>query len=598
MKNKKIDQIAIDNIKINSLNMAFSWKYSDFSSIMSGAKIFHALFGYFFNINRKNNSDVNRDRFVFFNPNILPLFYEILRLYSLISENEYLNLISNRNQNISYSNWTLDWIKSSEIFLGISGGFALGNTIAQNYLNRLDKNINHFTYWYVTERELQEGSTQEALAYAGTHNLRQLIVIYDANEIEYTVDSKSINPENIAKKVESMNFKYIEVSNGQCRSIIKAIKKAQKINQPVFIKILSPQSEQLFKKNFDNSITHEKLEEFKDKTSFQKTNLSDLYSEVVEFYENRLQKIENKIKTFSNSNNLQIFLKNNIRENINDVEEFKEKTYIENALKIINNLCDKYKNLLVLSNDISYFQNIKSLNGIFASNNLGRGIFLGNREFTMINMAMGLGLHSSIETIVIADINYLGYLLPTLQVLKYSNAKILILLINNRNNFSLSNELKILYSYDHINLLRPCDFNELKGAFEFHFNHTKKSSIIYLENKEIKEIKDTSKVEFEDGPYYIRKISQTTNIIAAGSDLRIAEIIARRLNSSIISISNIENIESLNYDRNNSILIESYEALSHEKIAKYNIALNKFCNLEKNDEEYIVEKVLTSIVKK
>gem|GEM_PF-6805602 len=71
---------------------------------MSGAKIFHALFGYFFNINRKNNSDVNRDRFVFFNPNILPLFYEILRLYSLISENEYLNLISNRNQNISYSN--------------------------------------------------------------------------------------------------------------------------------------------------------------------------------------------------------------------------------------------------------------------------------------------------------------------------------------------------------------------------------------------------------------------------------------------------------------------------------------------------------------
>lgn len=73
MKNKKIDQIAIDNIKINSLNMAFSWKYSDFSSIMSGAKIFHALFGYFFNINRKNNSDVNRDRFVF-NPNILPLF--------------------------------------------------------------------------------------------------------------------------------------------------------------------------------------------------------------------------------------------------------------------------------------------------------------------------------------------------------------------------------------------------------------------------------------------------------------------------------------------------------------------------------------------
>ncbi len=112
--------------------------------------------------------------------------------------------------------------------LSVSIGFALANII---------KKINKKSFCLVGDGEIQEGQIWEAAMYAGSHNLSNLCVILDNNEMQnetYTKNTLNILP--LKEKWRSFNWKVIDIDGHSFVEIDKAIKKFySEKNKPTII---------------------------------------------------------------------------------------------------------------------------------------------------------------------------------------------------------------------------------------------------------------------------------------------------------------------------------------------------------------------------
>ena len=116
-------------------------------------------------------------------------------------------------------------------------GMAIGQTVVGSRFNAQKANIiDNYTYCYCGDGCLQEGVSMEACSLAGTLKLKNLILLYDSNNI--TIDGKVniSNTENVAKKFKAMGWRVIKVSNGNSYFWnTRAISKAKHSNRPTII---------------------------------------------------------------------------------------------------------------------------------------------------------------------------------------------------------------------------------------------------------------------------------------------------------------------------------------------------------------------------
>ena len=113
--------------------------------------------------------------------------------------------------------------------LGIACGYAYKNSI---------NNSNSRVYSLISDGELNEGSTWEAILFAAHHKLNNLICILDANKFQSIKStSETLNVEPIKKKLESFGWRVAEI-NGNNHSELEEIfsKNISELNNsPLFI---------------------------------------------------------------------------------------------------------------------------------------------------------------------------------------------------------------------------------------------------------------------------------------------------------------------------------------------------------------------------
>nr|WP_237076573.1 1-deoxy-D-xylulose-5-phosphate synthase N-terminal domain-containing protein [Mycoplasma phocoeninasale] len=294
--NKRFDNIAVDNLKINALATILNTNNNHPNIIISSAKIFHAVFFYHLKFDINNPNWVARDRFILSSTHGSQLYYSMLKMIGLISEEQLRNYGKNNSDlplTIEKSEkYGIDFSSGS---LGQGVGVAVGLAIAEAHMSNKFPEVSHFTYVLCNESDLQEGNAYEALAYAGINGLNKLIVLYNSNSVNVNAIG-SRNQTNNKKKYEAMNFNYILLNDATAISIAKAIKKAKNSSKPTFIEIKTEFNEINFlsEGSKEQKFTEEILEKIKEKSFFQKNDFFAAYSEVTQAYNEKIAKNSEK----------------------------------------------------------------------------------------------------------------------------------------------------------------------------------------------------------------------------------------------------------------------------------------------------------------
>lgn len=113
--------------------------------------------------------------------------------------------------------------------LGQGHTYAVGAAIAAKFLQaRLGKEVMDQTiYAYISDGGIQEEISQGAGRVAGTLGLDNLIMFYDANNVQLSTKVDEVDNENVALKYEAWGWKVISINGNDADAIRQALKDAK-----------------------------------------------------------------------------------------------------------------------------------------------------------------------------------------------------------------------------------------------------------------------------------------------------------------------------------------------------------------------------------
>ncbi|MFA5095284.1 MAG: transketolase [Candidatus Paceibacterota bacterium] len=230
----ELEQKAND-IRQSIIEMLVEAKSGHTAGPLGMADIFTLFYFHILKHNPKDPLWAERDRLVLSNGHICPVLYAAMAHsgYFPIEELKTLRKFGSRLQGHPHREY-LPFIETSSGPLGSGLSQAIGMALA----DKMDeKNEDRFIYCFMSDGELDEGNTWEAIMLAGKNKLQNLIAIVDRNNIQIDGNTEHIMPlEPLADKWRVFNWQVIEVGGHDFRALDKAIEEAQKVSEkPVVI---------------------------------------------------------------------------------------------------------------------------------------------------------------------------------------------------------------------------------------------------------------------------------------------------------------------------------------------------------------------------
>ena len=217
-----------NDIRISIIEMLVEAKSGHTAGPLGMADIFTFFYFHILKHDPKNPSLEERDRVVLSNGHICPVLYATMAYagYFPVEELKTLRKLGTRLQGHPHREY-LPYVENSSGPLGAGLSQAVGMALA----DRIDKkDKDRFIYCFLSDGELDEGNTWEAVMLAGKHKLRNLIAIVDRNNIQIEGFTEDVMPlEPLQSKWRSFNWHVIEVSGHDFRSLNEATEEAQAI---------------------------------------------------------------------------------------------------------------------------------------------------------------------------------------------------------------------------------------------------------------------------------------------------------------------------------------------------------------------------------
>ncbi|OMH80654.1 Transketolase 1, partial [Zancudomyces culisetae] len=243
----EIDQLSIDTIRCLAADVVQGANSGHPGAPMGCAPMAHVLFSRFITANPKDPNWINRDRFVLSNGHGCALQYVLLHLmgYDLSMDDlkQFRQLHSKTPGHPERLETPGIEVTTGPLGQGICN--AVGMAIAERHLAAKFnvgeyKVIDNTVYCIVGDGCLQEGVSAEASSLAGHLKLGNLIVLYDANDIQIDGSTDLAFTEDVMKRYESYGWHVQSVDDGDSgvESIAAAVENARKeVGRPSLIKI-------------------------------------------------------------------------------------------------------------------------------------------------------------------------------------------------------------------------------------------------------------------------------------------------------------------------------------------------------------------------
>src|SRR3989338_6880628 len=190
------------------------------------ADIFTAFYFHILKQDPKNPTWEERDRVVLSNGHIAPVLYASMAHAGYFSVNECKTLrkFGSRLQGHPHREW-LPMLETSSGPLGSGLSQAVGMALA----DRIDSKQNERTvFCLMSDGEMDEGNTWEAMMLGAKEKLHNLIAIVDRNNIQIDGFTEDIMPlEPFADKWMAFNWHVIEIDGHDFQEIFDAVEKAK-----------------------------------------------------------------------------------------------------------------------------------------------------------------------------------------------------------------------------------------------------------------------------------------------------------------------------------------------------------------------------------
>lgn len=220
---------AADNLRVLSLSMVERAKSGHPGGAMGGADFAHILFSEYMVYDPERPEWIARDRFFLDPGHMSPMLYGVLAMTERYTMEELMNFRQWGSPTPGHPE--LDVVRGIE---NTSGPLGLGHTMAVGAAIAAKKIAARFgeelmrqrIFAFISDGGVQEEVSQGAGRIAGHLGLDNLIMFYDANDVQLSTKVSEVMTEDVAMKYRAWNWEVIEIDGNNHDQIRKALDQA------------------------------------------------------------------------------------------------------------------------------------------------------------------------------------------------------------------------------------------------------------------------------------------------------------------------------------------------------------------------------------
>jgi transketolase len=439
---------AADNVRILSAAMVQKAKSGHPGGAMGAADAITLLFAEFLRFNPDQPSWMGRDRFFMDPGHMSPLLYSELALTGFMGLSDLAEFRQLNSETPGHPELAVHRaIENSSGPLGLGHGMALGTAIAERFMvERFGDIVSHKTVVLISD-----GGVQEEIAYgvgrvAGHLQLSNLILFYDANEVQLSCKTKDVMCFDVASQYKAWGFRVFEVDGTDLNALRQAFQAAwAETERPVIVighTIMAKGAIAEDGTSYEGQVsTHgQPLNAAGASTEATVARLGgnpqdpfQIFPEVKKAFASRLDELRAQVKEWEKkkstwdkenaelSARLDSWLSGQgPRLNLSDLPIKEGVATRVSSGSVLAHLAENYKNIICSSADLSNSDNTQAFldrTGIFRPNDF-KGAFLqvGVAELTMGAIACGIALHGGLYPICATFFVFSDFMKPAIRM--------------------------------------------------------------------------------------------------------------------------------------------------------------------------------------
>ncbi|MBQ8438903.1 MAG: transketolase [Alistipes sp.] len=225
--NYKLNKAA-DNIRILAAAMVEKAKSGHPGGAMGGADFINLLYTEFIHFDPENPAYPFRDRFFLDPGHMSPMLYSVLMLSGYYTMDDLKNFRQWGSKTPGHPEVDImHGVENTSGPLGQGHAMAVGAAIAERFMvARFGEWMAHKTYTFISDGAVQEEISQGVGRVAGHLGLSNLIMYYDANNVQLSTTVEEIDTENVAGKYRAWGWHVIEVDGHDVDQLRAALTEA------------------------------------------------------------------------------------------------------------------------------------------------------------------------------------------------------------------------------------------------------------------------------------------------------------------------------------------------------------------------------------
>ncbi len=224
---------AADNIRILAAAMVEKAKSGHPGGAMGGADFINVLYSEYLQFDPKNPLWQGRDRFFLDPGHMSPMLYAELTLIGKFTLEELQELRQWGSPTPGHPEVCYErGIENSSGPLGQGHTYAVGAAIAAKFLYAKTGNPTfkkETIYTYISDGGIQEEVSLGAARIAGNLGLDNLIMFYDANDIQLSTETSVVTCEDVATRYQALGWEVIDIDGNDVPQIRQALDKAKTV---------------------------------------------------------------------------------------------------------------------------------------------------------------------------------------------------------------------------------------------------------------------------------------------------------------------------------------------------------------------------------
>lgn len=439
---------AADNIRILSAAMVEKAQSGHPGGPMGGADFTQILYSEFLQYDPDDMTWPLRDRFFLDAGHMSAMLYAQQTLLGNYSLEDIINFRQWGSPTPGHPEIDVErGIENTSGPLGLGHTFGIGSAIAERFMaQRFGEEISHKTYIYISDGGVQEEISQGAGRIAGFLGLGNIVMFYDANDIQLSTEVNAVTSEDTAKKYEAWHWHVQTVEGNDHQALRAAIKAAiAETDRPSLIIGKTVMGKGVKKEDgsaFEGEVELHGKPLGQSKASYAKTieglggdpnNAFQIFPDVAEYYagvldEKRKAAAERKSKfaAWKKANADQAAkLANWLEGQLPDINWSeiiqKENDATRNASgNVLAYLSGRVENLIVASADLSNSDKtdsfLKKTTAFTKGDFSGSFLQAGVSELTMAALATGMSLHGGVIPVCATFFAFSDYMKPAIRV--------------------------------------------------------------------------------------------------------------------------------------------------------------------------------------